>query len=1006
VPAELARIITKLMAKDRDRRYQSPEQLVRDLLVIAGQLGLSVLPADPQLAIAAGHRITWERHLVWFFPALAFVVVVAGLVWWGRESNGPMASDPGLGSARPPRNEAGPKSRTASSSPSPPTPSFRADAELDPAPSAAAVSRSFVVRPTDDLLSVIASAPPRATITLSDDGPYLLGGRTADFRGVGALVNRDLTIKAESGVRPVLRFAADAGLGEGTIPALLPFVGGNVTVEGLTFEFDREGPDDRIAAISSQDTELTIRGCMFRQGPVHTARHRAALRLRVQKTIPISNDRPPAVVIDACHFDGGQVGIVAEGPADLLVRDCTMGPGSPSIWIDNSQAVVPVPAEVRVWNSSLIGGSGPVFEIEGTLARFLVNDTVIAPSGNSQATLVVIDNPRFLAWHGRANLYSRIRAFLEPNNDVEGAEAIDDFDHWKSGSPEIREVDSVLESTSVWNSPQPLQELVIERDNPTLAFQLAQKYSQMICGARQGPYGARLVDPVRLARRFPDAAAGSTARTTDRPVEGGREVDSEPDRGTPSKSAQERPSTSPNSVSTVEKQASEMPPVIEEDTSRLPAMPPMITTPAPEAGTTPAVDARLETAPPGAPTSRDRQGPGGVSEPPRDTAAPKGPAERGAPDTANVVRSTEQLVNQINQLGDRGGTITIARQSDLESPGIELAGPGQWVIKAQPGSERPRLRLRPAGFAAKPLSDWTVLFNLRAGSLHLEGLDLLVQDLDASALSGGRVAVLGVASGTRLKLTDCTITVTGRFASSAAVVVQQGIVEARATSTDPPARPAVVHVENSFLRCGGDGITVTPDRPLDLRLQNAVLATEGSLIHALGCSPSLRDRVALTVRLERSLTRTKGGLVYLECTPDESDLPVADIEADRSLVSTAGPAALFRVDGRHGQIERLSDRVRWKADRVAYDQISTYRRDQILQTGLSPRAYTRADWQNAFDPKDQMPVTDGVMFLNKLDHTRTAWSLSKDDLRLDPQGTAADRGPDMTGIPTPPVVVF
>ena len=95
VPAELARIITKLMAKDRDRRYQSPEQLVRDLLAIAGQLGLSVTPAEQHAWMAASHRVTWERHLVWFFPALAFLVVVAGLVWWGREPNTPLPSERG-----------------------------------------------------------------------------------------------------------------------------------------------------------------------------------------------------------------------------------------------------------------------------------------------------------------------------------------------------------------------------------------------------------------------------------------------------------------------------------------------------------------------------------------------------------------------------------------------------------------------------------------------------------------------------------------------------------------------------------------------------------------------------------------------------------------------------------------------------------------------------------------------------------------------------------------------
>ena len=102
VPVELARIINKLMAKDRDRRYQSPEQLVRDLLSLAGQVGLAVIQPDQHAWTMGGHRLTWEYHQAWFFPALAFVLVLAGLIWWGRELTNPAPSEPGLAhSARP-----------------------------------------------------------------------------------------------------------------------------------------------------------------------------------------------------------------------------------------------------------------------------------------------------------------------------------------------------------------------------------------------------------------------------------------------------------------------------------------------------------------------------------------------------------------------------------------------------------------------------------------------------------------------------------------------------------------------------------------------------------------------------------------------------------------------------------------------------------------------------------------------------------------------------------------
>ena len=84
VPAELAAIIGRLMAKDRDRRYQTPEHLVRDLLVVAGSVGAAASSPLPSWLDEA-HRHAWERHLVWLVPVVALVLVVAGLGWWGRE---------------------------------------------------------------------------------------------------------------------------------------------------------------------------------------------------------------------------------------------------------------------------------------------------------------------------------------------------------------------------------------------------------------------------------------------------------------------------------------------------------------------------------------------------------------------------------------------------------------------------------------------------------------------------------------------------------------------------------------------------------------------------------------------------------------------------------------------------------------------------------------------------------------------------------------------------------
>ncbi len=835
VPAELARIITKLMAKDRDRRYQSPEQLVRDLLAITGQLGLSVTPAEQHAWMAASHRVTWERHLVWFFPALAFLVVVAGLVWWGREPNTPLPSEPGIGPIRPPRNEAGPMDRSSPPAAQAAVASLAKEAELDPPAPVPAPPRNILVRPSDDLLSAIAAAPPRSIITLTEDGPYLLGGRTGDLRGLLALASRDLTIKSDSGVHPVLRFAADAQLGDLRLPALLPFSGGNVTIEGLAFELDREGPEDRVAAISAEDTELTLRGCLFRQSTVRTGRNRAALRIRVQKTTADDGDRPPAVFAGSCHFDGGQVGIDAEGPADIVLRDCTMGPGSPAIWIDNSKSSGPVPAEIHLRHSSLMAGAGPVFEVEGALARILVDDCVIAPAGNSLPTLVAIDSPRNLTWRGRSNLYGRMRTYLEPMQKGEGAVTIDDFGRWKDTPSEVREVDTVQATKTVWQSPQPLQDLIIQQDNPTQAFQLATAFlKSSLFGARQGPYNARLADPVRIAGRLGASGTGTAKSGSERASDlipnaatVGAQMAVPKNTGDSSLTA--------NNVGSAGDGRMPMPSVPadqDEDTTTLPNMLPMSMPPAPDSALSPASAAAFEPGVSKLP-ARERPALSAGNRGAEGSGATTGQAQSTG-SQEDLIHSVEQFTNTLNRLGSKGGTLRIARDADLELPVTEFAGSAPWLIEAESGSRRPRIRFRPSAFAAKSTTAWSVLFNLRSGSLHLQGLDLLIPDQDAEAPHGGRQAAIGVSTGSELTLNDCTITVASHSSTSAAIVVQPGTADEIPLDGERTTKNALIKIRDGFIRTAGDCISVASGRPLDLQLQNVLIGADGSLLHALG----------------------------------------------------------------------------------------------------------------------------------------------------------------------------
>ena len=95
-------MIAKLMAKDRDRRYQTPEHLVRDLLGIAGSIGLT----PPSFSFpgwqAEGTRHSWERNLVWLVPVAGLAAAVLFLAWWGRDL-ARTSSRPPRRPSRPPR---------------------------------------------------------------------------------------------------------------------------------------------------------------------------------------------------------------------------------------------------------------------------------------------------------------------------------------------------------------------------------------------------------------------------------------------------------------------------------------------------------------------------------------------------------------------------------------------------------------------------------------------------------------------------------------------------------------------------------------------------------------------------------------------------------------------------------------------------------------------------------------------------------------------------------------
>jgi serine/threonine-protein kinase len=210
-------------------------------------------------------------------------------------------------------------------------------------------------------------------------------------------------------------------------------------------------------------------------------------------------------------------------------------------------------------------------------------------------------------------------------------------------------------------------------------------------------------------------------------------------------------------------------------------------------------------------------------------------------------------------------------------------------------------------------------------------------------------------------------------------------------------------LRDCFLRSGGEGIAVPSGRRIDVELSNVLAATEGALVHAFGGTrPGRAESPAVKLHLSQVTARIKGGLVHLDSTPEEPELPFASILAENTVLSTAsreGP--LFRLDGRV-QLDDLGNKIQWEGRKVAYDRIKTYRRDEIVKTGGTPRIYNRADWTSAFLPRDESPALGDVNFFREMGPSQAAWNLERDDLRLSPQSPLIEMGPDIGRVPQPP----
>ena len=1032
VPASLSRIVLRLMEKDRDRRYQTPEALARDLVDLAAAIGLRPFPSNPPVWERPSEGKGWEPHLIWAIPALGLSLIVAALSWLGKPGTGldaeepirPLVTAPTLDPPSPPGTtiaDAGERPRIGDADTSP-TP-WRPPAVL-------------VVDPAGDLVATMAGAPDGSTIVLAGNGPYDL--KPAAPGAEATRGGRDLILRAAQGFRPVVRIDPNATLGRpdgGAELGLIVARGGSIRVEGIDFQLSGSATTPGASAILAVDAEVTLQDCRFRRlpdrsGQVGGPSSTAAVRLLASGSAADHADfRGLPFSATGCLFGGALVGIHASGPVDLHLRDCDFATQEHAVWLDDRNRVGItegpgiVASDLRLEEARILAGSAPVFRFEGVSPRVRLEGSVVAPPGTSPATLLAVDRPSRLDWRGRDNVYGRIRTYLRPIGEQTTATSgtISSYASWAEDPSTIRETRSEAMTARPWASADPMAALA--GADPSSAFTVevaalpvALEPPPTTTGpapSRPRPGGllASLLETALASRPLDALRAGARRGLAAR-----EPVGAEGDGSGSGSGAGNRLGTRSNPPGLGNLAGSTSGPLEEGGMDLLTAPMPIFR---------PFEDEDFADEPAGVrpmpiepDSSRGRPLPFrpdlGGDEPTRNSGAGnevpaddrgnlatsvRTPPSRLADGPLEPVRDSEGLSRAIRALGDRGGVVLLAPEARIEITGLEVPRFGRWTIRAAPGSGRPQIGYRPTTtFIVRS----PALLRLAPGTLlDVEGVDFVVR----TPSSGSRTprALFEVAGGSELSLTRCTISLSPPDEGSA---VSPPPVFAVLSPTDPtgdrPDAPAAtVRISDSFLRAASDLVDVAPGSRIDLSATNSVLAAGAGLVHAHGTSRGTSPG-PLQVSLRRVTARLEGGIAYMESGPGRPELPRIEVIArDSILATTADGAPLFRVDGQDS-LEALRDRVRWEGRDVVYHLIDTYRRDQSALSGTAPVGIDRFSWEVAVGPREDRAVHGDARFRLDWPPSRPPWTAVIDDMRLGPEAPNPTAGPDLDLLPGPP----
>jgi serine/threonine protein kinase len=484
IPDELAAILSRMMAKVPEHRYQTPKELIAHLKGLAERLdlGSDLGVSDSNVQPAPRPPLPEVPHLRLGGIAAAAVITLAVVVFVLSTQSPNQPIDPPWATTKP----------TAKSEP-PPT--------VAPTPPRTPPVADGVVRTAEQLASKLAD-PTTTKIELAGGlfdlttltEPVVFRGKEIELIGS---VNPPTTIRVHPGdASPLLR---GAGLDRPSPGTFSISQAEWVTLTGIRFEVaDPRNKEPRYfaAGLTIADAgHVSVTDCVFSVAP-SAARSGNAGSIRVVR----SSDRLASQIrVLRCVFGPANFAVWAPEQAVVTLSDCGVGPHESALRVDDdpTQAaffsmVDPQLRETVLHlerssflldaNSALLGDSTAL--ANGHSIQVSASYCVFAPVGTNgllpifpelsgrRPTVIRLSEPptgtiQYKGQAGHKNVYYRIEPLAVTVGETTKYYTFDDC---RAAKLPIEDTDAVLLAQRPWSEPDPLATLA--GSNPWRAFRL------------------------------------------------------------------------------------------------------------------------------------------------------------------------------------------------------------------------------------------------------------------------------------------------------------------------------------------------------------------------------------------------------------------------------------------------------------------------------------------------------------------------------------------------------